>query len=228
MGVHFKPINTPFVKSTRTSWKATIDNHLDRMLSFPSGGFEKEIRYNTIMEDDEHNVWVGSEGQGLFRVQPQKIYVYSKAQGLAGANIYPVYQDSHGDIWVGTWPAGLTHFHDANIAKTYTEKDGLPGLVTALAEDSSGNLWIGTHGGLSILSQGHIHRADDLPRDMPVAQAILEEEPGVMMLGTPTGIYRYFIDDKQKSSWLKPDQGIPVGDVRVMIKVRNGDIWFAG
>jgi signal transduction histidine kinase/ligand-binding sensor domain-containing protein len=226
--VSSEPFVTPFVSAKRPSWKASVNSHLDRTLFFPSGGIEKGIRYNTIVEDNEHNVWVGSEGQGLFRVQPQTIYVYSKAQGLAGANIYPVYQDSHGDIWVGTWPAGLTHFHGADIAKTYTEKDGLPGLVSALAEDSGGNLWIGTHSGLAILSQGRIQRLSDLPRDMPVVQAILEKEPGVIMLGTPAGIYQYFINNKQKNSWLKPDQGNSAGDVRVMIKASDGDIWFAG
>ena len=223
-----EPIQTLSLQKTRASWKISVDDHLDRTISFPSGGLQQAIRYNTIVEDDEHNVWLGSEGQGLYRVQPQTIYVYSRAQGLAGANIYPVYQDSHGDIWVGTWPAGLTHFHDSTATKTYTEKDGLPGLVTALTEDSSGDFWVGTHGGVAVLSQGRFHKLNDLPRDMAVAQAILEKEPGVMMFGTPTGIYQYFINDKQKSSWLKPNQGNPVGDVRVMIRTRNGDIWFAG
>jgi signal transduction histidine kinase/ligand-binding sensor domain-containing protein len=222
-----EPIQTLSLQKTRASWKISIDNHLDRTISFPSVALQQAIRYNTIFEDDEHNVWVGSEGQGLYRIQPQTIYVYSLAQGLAGANIYPVYRDMHGDIWVGTWPAGLTHFHDGTI-KTYTEKDGLPGLVTALAEDSSGNLWIGTHSGLAVLSKGHVHKTGDLPRNLPAVQAILETEPGVLMLGTPNGIYQFFINDKQKSSWLKPNGGNSIGDVRVMIKARNGDIWFAG
>src|SRR3984885_5583419 len=221
------PIQALSLQKTRASWKVSVDNHLDRTISFPSVGLQQAIRYNTIFEDDEHNVWVGSEGQGLYRIQPQTISVYSLAQGLAGANIYPVYRDMHGDIWVGTWPAGLTHFHDGTI-KTYTEKDGLPGLVTALAEDGSGNLWIGTHSGLAVLSQGHVRKPDDLPRDLPAVQAILETEPGVLLLATPNGIYQFFISDKRKRSWLKPNQGNPVGDVRVMIKARNGDIWFGG
>jgi signal transduction histidine kinase/ligand-binding sensor domain-containing protein len=222
-----EPIQTFSLQKTRASWKISIDRHLDRTISFPSVGLQQAIRYNTIFEDDEHNVWLGSEGQGLYRIQPQTIYVYSLAHGLAGANIYPVYRDTHGDIWVGTWPAGLTHFQDGKI-KTYTEKDGLPGLVTALAEDSSGNLWIGTHSGFAVLSQGHVHKPVDLPRDLPAVQAILEKEPGVLLLGTSNGIYQFFINDKQRSSWLKPNQGNPIGDVRVMIRARNGDIWFAG
>ena len=225
--VSSEPVQRPSLQQTRTSWKFSVDNHLDRTLLFPSEEVERGIRYNTIVEDDEHNVWVGSEGQGLYRIQPQTIHVYSVRQGLAGANIYPVYQDSHGDIWVGTWPAGLTRFHDGT-AKTYTERDGLPGLVTALAEDSSGNLWIGTHSGLAVLSQGRMRKLNDLPRNLAVTQTILEKEPGVIMLGTPNGIYEYFLNDKRKNSWLKSSQGSSIGDVRVMIRARNGDIWFAG
>jgi signal transduction histidine kinase/ligand-binding sensor domain-containing protein len=224
--VHSEPVETPFV-GRKSSWKASIDNRLDRIVFFPSGDSEKGIRYNTITEDDEHNVWVGSEGQGLYRVQQQTIHVYSVAQGLAGANVYPVLRDSRGDMWVGTWPAGLTQFHQG-VVKTYTSKDGLPGLVTSLAEDGTGNLWIGTHSGLAVLSQGHIRVPKDLPHDLPDVQAILKLHDGGLLLGTPNGIYRYSEADKSQSSWFTPSGSGPMGDVRVMLEGRNGDFWFGG
>jgi signal transduction histidine kinase/ligand-binding sensor domain-containing protein len=225
--LHSEPIQTPFLGSRR-SWKASIDNHLNRILSFPSEGLEKGIRYNMVYEDNEHNVWVGSEGQGLYRVQQQTIHVYSVTQGLAGANVYPVFRDEHGDMWIGTWPAGLTRFHEGAF-KTYTTKDGLPGLVSALAEDGLGNLWIGTHSGLAVLSRGHIRVPKDLPNDLPVVQAILKIHNGDLLLGTPKGIYEYrAANTDHNSSWLEPPGEASVGDVRVMIESRNGDIWVGG
>ena len=135
--MYSESVQTPF-EGSKSSWKANIDSQLNRTLFFP-GELEKGIRYNTIIEDAEHNVWVGSEGKGLYRIQQQTIHVYSTDQGLAGANVYPILRDKRGDMWIGTWPAGLTRVHDGAF-KTYTSKDGLPGLVTALAEDDSGNL----------------------------------------------------------------------------------------
>lgn len=224
--LYSKPVQTPF-RGSKGSWKATIDNHLDRTLSFP-GEMEKGIRYNTIVEDAEHNVWVGSEGQGLYRIQQQTIHVYSTAQGLAGANIYPILRDRRGDMWVGTWPAGLTQVHDETF-KTYTSKEGLPGLVSALSDDDAGNLWIGTYSGLAVLRKGQIQRAKNVPRDMPVIQAILSKRDGSLLLGTPVGVYQYSgTGEVQSNSWIESPKGTSIGDVRVIIQSRNGDMWFGG
>jgi signal transduction histidine kinase/streptogramin lyase len=223
-----KPFQTSFQSRTRKSWSVTIDTHLDRTLSYPSGGLEKDIRYNTIIDDNERNLWVGSEGQGLYRIQPQTIHVYSVAQGLAGANVYPVFSDAHGDMWVGTWPAGLTQFHEGRL-KTYTTKDGLPGLVSALAEDSGGDLWVGTHSGLAVLTQGRLHIPNDLPPDMPVVQAILPVHDGSLLFGTPRGVYKYKpVGKDHGGSWLEIQPGTSVGDVRVIVEGKNGDLWFGG
>ncbi|MGD0445754.1 MAG: two-component regulator propeller domain-containing protein [Edaphobacter sp.] len=225
--LYSEPVQTP-LQGTRRSWKARIDNHLDRTLFFPSGGFEKSIHYNIIIGDNEGNTWVGSEDQGLFRIEEQLIHTYSIAQGLAGANIYPILRDRHGDMWIGTWPAGLTRVHDGTV-KTYTLKEGLPGLVTALAEDNAGTLWVGTHGGLAVLTQGQIHKAKNVPGDLPIVQAILKLHDGSLLFGTPKGIYKYSeTNEGQGNSWLESAEGISIGDVHVIVEGRNGDVWFGG
>jgi signal transduction histidine kinase/ligand-binding sensor domain-containing protein len=225
--VHTEPVVTAFGGS-RTSWRASIDNRLDRTLFFPSGESEKGIRYNMITDDSERNTWVGSEGQGLYRIQQQTIHVYSVAQGLAGPNVYPVLRDSRGDMWIGTWPAGLTQYHDGAL-KTYTQKDGLPGLVTALAEDEAGDIWVGTHSGVAVLSQGHFRVPKDLPPDLPDVQAILKMRDGGLLLGSQRGIYKYSeTDSSRSSSWVEPQGVGSLGDIRVMIEGGNGDLWFGG
>jgi signal transduction histidine kinase/ligand-binding sensor domain-containing protein len=219
-----KPITTPFQGRGRESWKAAIGLHLDRTLFFPGEEGETGIRYNRLIEDDEHNVWVGSEGQGLYRIQAQAIHVYSVAQGLAGPNVYPILHGHDGDMWIGTWPAGLSQFHQGMI-KTYTTKDGLPGLVSSLAEDDNGDLWIGTHNGVAVLSRGHIHLPEGLPRDLPVVQAILKTHDGAFLFGTLAGLYRY---KDHSGSWVNSSKDNPIGDVRVLIEDRDGDVWFGG
>jgi signal transduction histidine kinase/ligand-binding sensor domain-containing protein len=218
------PIMSYFKDPTRSTWKGTVGIHLERTLILPSES--KGIRYNTITEDSEHNVWVGSEGQGLYRIDKQTIHVYSVAQGLAGANVYPVLKARNGDMWVGTWPAGVNGFHDGAIT-TYTTKDGLPGLVTSLAEDRAGNLWIGTHGGLAVLSNGRIRRPQNLPEKLPTVFAIFEMQDGNLLFGTSRGIYRYSPKDGS-GSWFRPQGTADFGDVRVIVQGRSGDIWFGG
>ena len=226
--VHSKPFLTAFQNPERRTWQASIDAHLDRTLYVPVVGVQDPIRYNTIIEDGEHNVWIGSEGKGIFRIQRETIHVYSVAQGLAGAGVYPVLGDHHGDIWVGTWPAGLTRFHHGEVSKTYRPKDGLPGLVTALADDGDGDLWIGTHGGLAFLSQGRIRVQSDLPSDFSVIQAILAPADGSLFLGTPDGLYKFAVVKNSEGVRLQPQGKLLEGDVRVLVKCRHGDLWVGG
>ena len=216
-------VETPFV-GRRHTWKAIINSNLDRTLVIPSDGTEKTILYNIISEDNERNTWIGSEGQGLFRVREQSIRVYSTAQGLAGNNIYPVLKSRSGDMWIGSWPAGLSRVREGQVA-TFTPRDGLPGLVTALAEDADGRLWVGTHRGLALFVEGRFETPPGLPAKLPTVQAILQTRSGVTLLGTEDGVY---LVDGARSRWLTSKSGLAIDDARVLVEARNGDIWIGG
>jgi len=100
-------VTTDWLSSTRKNWKETIAPDFRRTVIFPSDGSEKGIPYNVVSGDDEDNLWVGSEDDGLFRVQRQSIKSLSSAQGLASDGVYPVMESSTGDMWVGSWPGRL-------------------------------------------------------------------------------------------------------------------------
>ena len=77
-----------------------------------------------------------------------------------------------------------------------------------------------------MLVQGQIHKARNLPKDLPVVQAILNRHGGALLLGTPNGLYQY--SETSEGRWMQSPTGTPIGDVRVIIETRNGDIWFGG
>jgi signal transduction histidine kinase/ligand-binding sensor domain-containing protein len=204
-------------------WLVSISQHLARTMSFPSGGTVQGIPYNIIMHDNERNIWVGSEGEGLFRIQKQSIQTISTAQGLASDNVYPILRTHDGDMWVGSWPSGLTHLHDGKVVSALTEKDGVPGLVTSLAEDSSGRLWIGSHSGLRILSGGRLVEPAGSPAQ--AVQVIHQARDGAMLLGTPKGLY---VLNGPASHWVTTKDGLATDDVRVILEDRHGDTWIGG
>ena len=209
----------------KAKWTVSIDHNVDRTVSFPSGGAEKGIRYNVIALDKEGNIWVGSEGQGLFRIQKQFISVYSRAQGLASSNIYPVLKSKNGDMWIGSWPAALSRIHNGEVTN-YTRKDGLQGLPSSLAEDYLGNLWVGTQGQVRVFSKGRFVVPPNLPKEgMPSVQAIYGSVDGSMMLGTAKGIYILHGKDFQL---LTARDGLATDDVRVIIGGRDGSVWMGG
>jgi signal transduction histidine kinase/ligand-binding sensor domain-containing protein len=219
-------VPTTFQDPTKREWKVEISPSFQRTLNFPSTGVARGIPYNIVIHDNEGNTWVGSESEGLFRIQKQSIRTISSNEGLASDNAYPVLHSSTGDMWVGSWPAGLSRIHDGKVVAALTWKDGIPGLVTALAEDRTGTLWIGTHNGIKIFARGRLLTPPDLPKEkLPVIQVIHQVPSGAMFLGTPNGVY---ILDGSNSRWLTTKSGLATDDTRVIIEDHRGDLWIAG
>lgn len=206
------------------SWKILIGHRLVRSIEFPSSGSTEAVAFSRIYEDHDQNLWLGTETQGLYRLQKQSVQVYSQKQGLGSANVYPIFQDHTGAVWIGTWYSGLSRFEKGGFTN-YTVADGLPNdHVSALGEDRERNLWIGTHGGLAIFTNGHFHRttAPSLPDDA-VVLAIHQDRQGTMWLGTRIGLFSYkdnttrFFDEKD---------GLAGHDIHVIIEGPSGDLWM--
>ena len=82
-----------------------IVQKLVRKLTIPSSGKPETIALNTFYEDRDGNLWLGTDGQGLYRIRKQIVTTWSREQGLIGRNVYPVYEDHTGTVWVGSWRA---------------------------------------------------------------------------------------------------------------------------
>lgn len=207
-------------------WPMRIGPRLTRLLDVESSGQTTTIPLTRFLEDREGNVWIGTEGSGLYRLQEQSVSVYSKAQGLIDRNIYPIYQDRSGAIWLGAWQSGLSCFREGKF-RNYTMAQGLPGrLVSALGGDRDGNLWVGTHGGVATLKDGYFSKpATLLLPERAVAQTIIQDRGGTIWLGTTNGLVVY---RDGPSRTLTVQDGLATNDVRVIIESASGDLWIGG
>ena len=206
-------------------WKCHVGPRLTRFLDFESSGHPASISFTHLLEDNEGNVWIGTEGSGLYQLQEQSIDVYSKAQGLVDQDVYPVYQDHLGAIWLGAWQSGLSCFRDGRFTN-YTTAQRLPGrLVSALGGDKDGNLWVATHGGLAIFRDGQFHKPPVLLPERSVAQAILQDRGGTMWIGTTNGLVTY---RDGPSRTLTTEDGLAGNDVKVIIEGADSDLWIGG
>jgi len=207
-------------------WTTHVGPRLSRFLDFESSGQLTSLPLDHYLEDREGNFWIGTEGSGLYRLQAQSVYVYSKAQGLLDSNIYPIYQDHTGAIWVGAWESGLSRFMDGKFTN-YRVADGLPNpLVSGLGEDRAGNLWVGTQSGLVVFRDGKFRAPAGLVlSEHTVARVAIEDRGGTMWLGTSNGVVAY---RDGPSKLLTAQDGLATNDVRVIIESRTGDIWVGG
>jgi ligand-binding sensor domain-containing protein/two-component sensor histidine kinase len=124
----------------------------------------------TALQDRKGEWWVPG-GAGLYRFPRVKHLeqlghtrpraIYTTRDGLAGDDVFRLFEDSHGDIWIGRrtptsfvlsrWERATNSFH------TYSDTDGLPAFnrVMSIAEAPAGQVWFGFwNGGLARYRNG--------------------------------------------------------------------------
>jgi ligand-binding sensor domain-containing protein len=165
-------------------------------------------RGQITVQDEEAEWWIAT-GQGLGRfgsaarlnqlagARPKRIY--TRRDGLAGDNIFRVFEDSRCDIWIGTiGPAtedGLARWRrKTGTIEAFSAADGLPKspVPTAFAEDRSGNVWIGLfHGGLARYRPDGkfttFTAADGIPGQV---RTLYRDDSGRLWIGTTQGLVR--------------------------------------
>jgi len=205
-------------------WNVRIGSRLSRYFDFISSNHAIEISPTHVFEDREQTLWLATEGKGLYQLQPQIIRTYSREEGLADDDVYPIFQDRLGAVWVGAWHKGVSRFDKGKVTN-YTVQDGLPNeLVTAIAQDHSGRLWFGSHGGLSIFDHERFRKIEN-PKLPWVAQAILADRSGTLWFGTVNGLVSY--KDRLTRLFTVRD-GLPTNDIHVLMQTQSGDLWIGG
>jgi signal transduction histidine kinase/ligand-binding sensor domain-containing protein len=207
-------------------WPLRLSRSLIRFWTLPDAP-ATPVPVSSVFEDREGNIWLGANGQGLYRIRQRRVTVYSEAQGMSGHNIYPVYADRSGSVWMGAWPQGLSRITNGRV-ENYTIRDGVSsGFVTSLAEDRQGRLWIAGHhdlnGGLRVFENG---RFKEIGRTLvpagAVVHAMLHARDGALWLGTNVGLTRY--QNGAVTTFTTRD-GLAADDVKAIIEEENGRVW---
>ncbi|HSE97626.1 MAG TPA: two-component regulator propeller domain-containing protein [Blastocatellia bacterium] len=171
--------------------------------------------------DDEGGMWAGTN-QGLVRLIPQTIRVFSKQQGLPEENVYPIYEDSAGRIWAGIWENSLVRFENGSF-KTFlrTKETYYP---TSLFEDRSGRFWIGTISELYYLDKGRLVKFTEQAGFLPQTEfsVISEDKDNNLWFGTSLGLSRH--SGTQATVFTKKD-GLPDDYIIAFLQTRDGKIW---
>lgn len=129
--------------------------------SFNSGLSNKFVSnfITSICEDNSKNIWIGTFGGGLFKLDPQTgefINFNDSVQNQGGLRdnfIRAICRDASGNLWIGTQNKGLACLDPVSGNFTHYENraDHAGSLssntVTSICRDGTGALWIGTTGG---------------------------------------------------------------------------------
>lgn len=156
-----------------------LDKNLNKIgcLS-PSGQLSENSIWNkaaySIIEDAQSNVWIGTRGDGLYKLIPQnKSLAYkvihfkndpANPYSLTNDDIYSVYQDKKNQIWIGTLDglnllasnaSGTTRFISyRNEWKTYPIENF--NKIRCIKQSREGLMYVGTTNGLLTFYPGNV------------------------------------------------------------------------
>jgi len=181
-----------FEDNNRYLWAATRDGRVylfdpeHKMVGFlrDNGTFSSGEAFNALIyvitQDRKGNIWMGSKGRGLFRLEPTgssspccyRITGFRHDDddpwSLSHDNVYSIYEDPAGRIWVGTFNGGLNYISDENgrlrFINSYNRLKNYPysnhKRVRYITSDHNDRIWVGTTSGLVIFDRNFTDPAE--------------------------------------------------------------------
>lgn len=166
---------------------------------------------NAIRKDRSGALWIGTDNDGLYRIDPSGKARHYRAGTEAPATVMSLFEDSRGTIWIGSYLKGL---HRLNRAADRIEHVG--GLIDqdgkeaeniySFAEDGDGRIWVASMGnGLFYIEKG-VGKISRVPSDKIQNNWItcLHHSPSNRLyIGTYDGAgYLELSGDSMTANWL--------------------------
>jgi signal transduction histidine kinase/DNA-binding response OmpR family regulator/ligand-binding sensor domain-containing protein len=114
---------------------------------------DKGFYVQSIVEDGNHNIWLGTYNNGLWIYNKGKDKFKKKpvlnSKGIEATDVRTVFKDSKGRIWVGS-NVSISLYSDGLylMASFDIESNGLEGSnIESILEDNNGVLWLGLYEG---------------------------------------------------------------------------------
>lgn len=156
----------------------------------------------TMLKDSRDNVWIGSKGDGLLRVNLKsgeiKKYSGIGIEGEISRRILHLKESKDGVLWIATREGGLyVYNHKDDSFKQYTMADGLPSnVVCAVAEDSRQNIIVSTNNGLAIYNRNGLVPFKSFGENDGITfgdfsfKSVIEGAEDYLFFGNSNGLYK--------------------------------------
>ena len=139
--------------------------------------------------DDE--VWIGTDGRGVFRVSPSKTQRFTfdgTAGGLRSDHVYAIFTDREGVIWFGT-DRGVCRYDPLAPRVESVGENSESNFVRALYETSTGKTIAGTNRGLFVYNSDTKSWTNIPGLGNNIIYAIAEDKSQRLLVAAVSGFY---------------------------------------
>lgn len=161
-----------------------------------------------IAEDTEGNVWFGTAGRGLGRIDARgELRLFGAADGLPGLYVWSLLP-LDGDLWIGTAGAGLVR-HRAGRFDVLTTREGLPSdTICGIIPDAySDHLWFSSFSGVFALARQDLAACMTLRR--PLAPPfLLDRGDGLATIECAGGMQQPALYEPDGGLWVASSKGL--------------------
>jgi len=189
--------------------------------------------FSDLFTDTEGNVWMASDGQGIFRYSGTQFTGLDETMGLPSAQVMAIAGNRHDSLFLGTYDAGLYVFNDGKVSSLSFPSNPVPS-VTSLCYTSGSKLWIGTRGrGLWSYNDDIFRQYEAPDRNFPsnFINRIYEDPDHRLWIGFANGAMLYE-HDSFKTVPVKNESVVSfltIGNDSVLIATDNGlKLYHAG
>ena len=118
----------------------------ESLVKFSVPDFEN-ANITALFYDHKQRLWVGTATKGLYVLDDNGTFGFSKSHGLQSNFVRAVFVDSKDNVWIGT-DQGIAMINSSGVQKMDSVKGAPTVFTNRFLEDSEGNIWIASNDGL--------------------------------------------------------------------------------
>lgn len=174
----------------------------------------KGIRVISIEKDQRQNFWLGTDGDGVIKMDPhfKELKHYrqgNKNDGILGDVVWRIRTDRLGHVWIGTSKGLNVFFPDSEKMESYVfnpkdEHSLNSNFILDIFEGRQGTIWLATFfGGLdyvdAVTTPFKVYKSDEGRRSISsnIVSAIVEDQYHNLWIGTDGEGVNYYDRHKQ-------------------------------
>jgi signal transduction histidine kinase/ligand-binding sensor domain-containing protein len=186
---------------------------------------DRNLQYNSMLDDNEGNYWFGSRGNGLYKYRPSQITNIDADDGLKNQKLLSLTALENGNYLFSTNCGGVFEWNHST-AVVPPVNDYLPNKCNwSVYEDSKNRIWFGSrvlYRSNSLNEQGMLIDTTQGFKGIDIF-AITEDSENTLWIGALNGLFKF---DESSFHRYSTQDGLSYNDVRVIYEDSKGILWI--